>query len=228
MEKSIPKRGRTHNAEGARTAILDAAEQVFAEQGFHGARVDTIAERSSYNKSLIFQYFGDKLSLYAAVIRRADEQTRDLQEQAFDALLDESALDPEKIRDLLRNYLSGYFDYLVQHPRIARMFLWEMAEGWQTYEKIITQRDVEEADRLRKLIRKLQENKLLRADIEPLVQFILIQFFYPCYLAIIPLYQRILPGEDISSPDSLARARDTIVNFAVHGFLADSPDETKR
>ncbi len=227
MEKSASRRGRAHNAEGARAAILDAAEQVFAEQGFDGARVDTIAERSSYNKSLIFQYFGDKLSLYAAVIRRADEQTRDLQEQAFDALLDESALTPEKIVDLLRTFLNGYFDYLVQHPRIARIYLWEMAEGWQTYEKIVTQRDVEEADRLRRLTRKLQANKLLRADIEPLVHLFLMQFFYPCYLAIIPLFEKVLPGEDFSSPDARVHARDAIVNFAVHGFMVDFPDQTR-
>ena len=64
------KRGRTHDAEGAREAILNAAEKVFAEHGFDGARIDVIAKESGYNKSLIFQYFDDKLSLYAAVIRR--------------------------------------------------------------------------------------------------------------------------------------------------------------
>jgi AcrR family transcriptional regulator len=37
------KRGRTHDAEGAREAILNAAEKVFAEHGFDGARIDVIA-----------------------------------------------------------------------------------------------------------------------------------------------------------------------------------------
>ena len=57
-----------HDAEGAREAILNAGEEVFAEHGFDGARIDAIAKSSGYNKSLIFQYFGDKLGLYAAVI----------------------------------------------------------------------------------------------------------------------------------------------------------------
>jgi TetR/AcrR family transcriptional regulator len=65
------KRGRTHDAEGAREAILNAAEKVFAEHGFDAARIDAIAQESGNNKSLLFQYFGDKLALYAAVIRRA-------------------------------------------------------------------------------------------------------------------------------------------------------------
>ncbi len=71
--------GRVHDAEGTREAILDAAEEIFAENGFDGARIDAIAAKSGYNKSLIFHYFGDKLGLYAEVLRRADVETRELQ-----------------------------------------------------------------------------------------------------------------------------------------------------
>ena len=109
---------------------MNAGEEVFAEHGFDGARIDAIAKASGYNKSLIFQYFGDKLGLYAAVIRRADEQTRTWQNEAVSAL---SAAEPDKrvdhLKDLLRTYIGEYFDYLVEHPRIMRIYNWEMAEG---------------------------------------------------------------------------------------------------
>ena len=106
--------GRVHDARGAREAILDAAEKVFAEHGFDGTRVDVIAAASSYNKGLLFRYFGSKLDLYAAVIRRADEQTRILQEQSIAPLLDRAAaLDADSLRDLLQTYLKAYFDYLL-------------------------------------------------------------------------------------------------------------------
>src|SRR5579864_7908772 len=64
-----PKRER--DAEVARNAILDAAEEIFAENGFDGARIDAIAAASGYNKSLIFHYFGDKLGLYREIVSRA-------------------------------------------------------------------------------------------------------------------------------------------------------------
>ncbi len=54
---------RERDAEVARKAILDAAEEIFAQEGFDGARIDAIAEASGYNKSLIFHYFEDKLRL---------------------------------------------------------------------------------------------------------------------------------------------------------------------
>ena len=88
-----------HDAEGAREAILNAGEEVFAQHGFDGARIDAIAKVSGYNKSLIFQYFGDKLGLYAAVIRRADEQTRTWQNEALSAL---SATELDKSVDQIK------------------------------------------------------------------------------------------------------------------------------
>src|SRR5712692_11153537 len=93
MSTSVqPKRER--DAEVARQAILNAAEEVFAEHGFDGARIDAIARVAGYNKSLIFQYFGDKLGLYAEMIRRADEQTREVQNQALSGFSSETALSP--------------------------------------------------------------------------------------------------------------------------------------
>ena len=46
MSEPEPRRGRAHDAEGAREAILNAAEAVFAEHGFDGARIDVIAKAS--------------------------------------------------------------------------------------------------------------------------------------------------------------------------------------
>jgi AcrR family transcriptional regulator len=51
-------------------AILDAAEVVFADSGFHGATTRAIAERAGANAALIHYYFGSKEALYEAVIAR--------------------------------------------------------------------------------------------------------------------------------------------------------------
>jgi TetR/AcrR family transcriptional regulator len=46
------------------------------------------------------------------------------------------------------------------------------------------------------------------------------------YLASLPLYQLLLPEEDVSSVESQARAREYLVDFVVAGMMAD-PAETK-
>lgn len=54
----------------AQDAILDAAEIVFGENGFHGATTRAIAECAQANAALIHYYFGSKEALYEAVIAR--------------------------------------------------------------------------------------------------------------------------------------------------------------
>ncbi len=168
MTEARQRLGRIHDAKGARDAILDAAEKEFAEHGFDGTRVDAIAATSSYNKGLLFRYFGSKLDLYAAVIRRADEQTRILQEQSIAPLLDHAAtLNADSLRNLLQTYLKAYFDYLLAHPLIARIYLWEMAEGWKTYAQIVSESDFDEVHHLKPLLMRLQSAGLVRPDVDP-------------------------------------------------------------
>lgn len=54
----------------AQEAILDAAEQIFAENGFHGATTRAIAELAEANAALIHYYFGSKEALFEAVFAR--------------------------------------------------------------------------------------------------------------------------------------------------------------
>ncbi len=227
MDEPGSRRGRPHDAEGAREAILNAAEQVFSEHGFDGARVDAIAETAGYNKSLLFQYFGDKLGLYAAVLRHTDEETRELQVRLLAPLLEDEtiATNAHRFRSFLKTAFRALFDFLVEHPRLMRMIVWEQAEGWQTSAKIVSQFDIEDIDQVRTVLDKARSAGLLRSDFDPAIQFILAEQLCWSYLTSLPLYQMILPGEDVSSAAALARAREHIVEVVVAGLMVDPKDE---
>jgi TetR/AcrR family transcriptional regulator len=51
-----------------RREILEAAEAVFAERGFLGARLDDVAERVGIRKPSVLHHFPDKRALYDAVL----------------------------------------------------------------------------------------------------------------------------------------------------------------
>ena len=221
------RRGRVHNAEGAREAILNAAEVVFAEHGFDGARVDAIAETAGYNKSLLFQYYDDKLGLYSAVIRRTDEETRELQARLLAPLLEDETIasDAHRFRTFFKTAIGALFDFLVAHPRLMRMIIWEQAEGWQTFAKIVSQFDTEDLDQMRTIFDKARSAGLLRSDFDPVIQLVVAEQMCWSYLTSLPMYQMILPGEDVSSAAALARAREHLVEFVVAGMLVDPKDE---
>lgn len=229
MSEPEPRRGRAHDAKGAREAILNAAEAVFAQHGFDGARIDAIAAEAGYNKSLLFQYFGNKLGLYKEVLKRADREMGELLAHVFASLLEDetSASQAHRFRAFLETMIQTLFDYLLEHPRFVRMLTWEMAEGWQTFTQIASQFPPEDVDQFETLFHKARSAGLLRSDFVPLIQLTIILQICLSYLTFIPLYQMVLlPGEDLFSAAALARAREYIVAFVVHGMMIDLP-ETK-
>lgn len=61
-----------------RTRILDAAEEMFAADGFEGTALRTISKHADVDLALIAHYFGSKQSLFETVLaRRADEIHRE-------------------------------------------------------------------------------------------------------------------------------------------------------
>src|ERR1700733_5917390 len=64
-----------------RNAILDAAEGVFAERGFHGARIQDIAERARIAVGKVYNHFADKDEVLSALL---EERTEGLLAQVRD------------------------------------------------------------------------------------------------------------------------------------------------
>lgn len=225
MAASRGKQSRTRDAQQAHEMILEAAEAVFAEHGFDGARIDAIAKASGYNVSLLFQYFGDKLNLYTEVLRRAYGDASELRARVFAPLLEHEGtlLDANQFKTFLEAAIGGLFDYLVDHPRLMHILLWEMAEGWQTYTKISTHLPTDKAEQFESMFQQAKQLGVLRSDYSLLVQ--LMQALQTClsYLASLPLYQTMLPDEAGSSVLGLAQAREYLVASVVAGIVLDAP-----
>lgn len=218
MSQSERKRG-----EVSRDAILKAAQIVFAEHGFDGARVEAIAQLSGYDKKLLFHYFRDKLGLYVAVLRQADKELN-----AWLSGLSTiwpsgktPAAKAQALRTFLETLVRMTFTHLVAHPDFLRILTWEMAEGWQTYARIAAEFSSEDDDPFARLFREAQDAKLLRSDFPAAVQLSLILHLCQSYLASLPLYRILNPGQDMSTSAMLTDAREHLVTLIVSGMMAD-------
>src|SRR5438270_12954386 len=204
MPEPRRKRGweRIYDAQRTRETILGAAEAVFAEHGFDGTSVDAIAAQAGYNKSLLFQYFGDKLGLYTQVLKRADREMGELLARVFASgqASETVALQTHQFGAFLDTIVHTLFDYLLEHPRLVRILTWEMSDGWQTFAQIASQFPPEDFDRFEPLFHRALKAGLLRSDFVPVLQFGLILQLCQVYLASLPLYRVLLPKQDVSSP----------------------------
>lgn len=219
-----PDKHRGRDAETARSAILAAAEELFARSGFTGARVDEIAAASGYNKSLIFHYFGDKLGLYRAAVGRCKMEIGEAIASLLETFLaDEAApLDAAQIRRFIESAVRWNFTYYLAHPRILRILGWEMAEGWHTY----ALRQTPGAERpwlegVRHLLRRAHDAGIIRRALDPDLLLANITGMPIAYLLSIPRYQVFFPGVDLTSDEALERAREQVVSLVLYGILPD-------
>lgn len=66
------RRGRPSRAEAERRIehLLDVAAAVFIEEGYNAATMEGIAQAAGFWKQAIYQRYGDKATLFAAVVKR--------------------------------------------------------------------------------------------------------------------------------------------------------------
>ncbi|MFC5679598.1 TetR family transcriptional regulator [Aeromicrobium endophyticum] len=108
---SRPERQR--DPERTKAELLQIATEVFAQDGYSGARVDEIAERTSTTKRMIYYYFGGKEGLYLAVLENAYQGIR-----AAEQGLDVTGLEPVAA---IRRLAELTYDYHVEHPEFIRL-----------------------------------------------------------------------------------------------------------
>jgi TetR/AcrR family transcriptional regulator len=104
-----------------RAALLEAAEQIFAERGFDGTRLEDVAARVGIRRASIVYHFKDKRELYDAVLEDVFSGLQSRIESAF------SSLDPLPAR--VEASVTAWVDYVLTRPTFARLLLREIADG---------------------------------------------------------------------------------------------------
>jgi TetR/AcrR family transcriptional regulator len=126
------ERARRRDPARSRQSILDAAEQVFAREGYDGASLAAIGRVAGVSGTLPAYFFKDKATLYAAVIGRLfDDRNRTLEKLGEGAT---AALDvgEDGLRRGLEVLVGGYLRFLLARPTFVQLMsrdALEMARG---------------------------------------------------------------------------------------------------
>lgn len=104
-----------------RGEILAAAEAVFAERGFLGARLDDVADRVGIRKPSVLHHFPDKRALYDAVLS-------DLIGGLF-ARIQTVMTDSASLPTSVEAAVDAWVSYLGERPSLARILLREIADA---------------------------------------------------------------------------------------------------
>jgi AcrR family transcriptional regulator len=107
--------GRTLSARGARTRqrVLDAAERVFAELGYHEASVVKVTEAAGVGQGTFYLYFASKQEVF-------DELVRDLNRRVRHAMKEGSSQGKTRLEAELLGF-QAYFRFTAEHPALYRI-----------------------------------------------------------------------------------------------------------
>ena len=100
--------------------ILEAAEEIFANEGFDAARMEDIGSIVGITRAGLFYYYKDKSALYEAMLENVMSKVLfRMQEQ----------LNPEiPLTEQIENCAVAWVDYVWHHPNFARIIMREGAK----------------------------------------------------------------------------------------------------
>ena len=77
------QRGQRMPRSERRAQLLEAAQAVFVQSGYHAAAMDDIADRAGVSKPVLYQHFPGKLDLYLALLDKHCETLEGLVREAL-------------------------------------------------------------------------------------------------------------------------------------------------
>ena len=110
----------TPAADSAAAAILDAAEELFARQGYAATSVKQIGTAAGVNPALLYYYFGDKDGLYRAALARVFG--------ALELNVGERLDGPAAPADMLRAVVRFQAAFFAGRPHAARLLMREIVD----------------------------------------------------------------------------------------------------
>lgn len=156
-EAEEPREARRRDPEATKKAILDAAEELFIDQGPSATSLAHIAKKAAVTKSLIHHHFGTKEELWEEVQKRHFLEYFEIQMQMIKS--------SRSTAELLEESIVAYYRYLQSHPRSVRFLAWASLEGDDDRQATPEEKEIFEVG-----IEKIKQAQVageIRRDLEP-------------------------------------------------------------
>lgn len=123
---ALAKAKKTKPEIDRKTQILDAAEELFSINGFDGASIRDIAKRCNVQLALVGYYFGPKMQLFEAVIRRRSANLVESRLAELEKARAASKDQPIPIRKIVHAYVWPFFERVING-----------GPGWKNFAKLM-------------------------------------------------------------------------------------------
>lgn len=200
-----------------RRRLLEAAGEVFAENGYRAATIRDICKRAGANIAAVNYHFGDKGRLYAEVLTYAHRCS--LEKYPPSLGLAESAAAPIAAEERLAAFVRSFMLRILDEGRPAwhgKLMLREMAEPTAALDSLVEESIRPNLNLIRGIVTDLLGGAATEDDIRVCASSVVAQclFYYHCR----PVITRLYPRQSYAA-DEIGRLADHITRFSLGGLM---------
>jgi TetR/AcrR family transcriptional regulator len=192
--------------------ILVTARDAFAEHGFDGARLDSIARSAGVTKQLVYHYFKTKEELYGVVLDRVSDEVL--------SMLDSPDFDRLPPEDAVCAMIDRIFQAYVDRPYIVGMTVDQdlhKGEHISRRSKYMPSVRAFVANRIAPLLERGAREGIFRPDLDPRL------FYWSVFALASSVFTQNWAmsqssGIDFSSDDGIALWRGHVIDFALRAI----------
>ena len=149
------KTPKTRDGEATRSSVLNAAEQLFSENGFSGTSIRKISNASGISDGLILHHFKTKEELYRQVRERLADQ--------YGEALQVNLKFSDDIPKMMRETMETSYRHFKENENYRRIALWSYLEGREDF----AQKEMDITKKMMEMAGAAQKMGVLRDDLEP-------------------------------------------------------------
>jgi AcrR family transcriptional regulator len=150
---------RSKRSARTRERILEAATEVFARAGFHGARVADIAEQAGIAYGLVYHYFHNKDDILAAIFAERWGQ--------YIEYLHEVRRTPLSFRERMRRLVHFWVEVYRREPDLMTIMINEITRSYEFLESHDIGTVLVAFDAIEEMIRDARNAGEVDADVDP-------------------------------------------------------------
>jgi TetR/AcrR family transcriptional regulator len=220
VDKRPTRFRRRRDPEATRHALLAAGTELFAERGYHGVPLSTIADRAGVNKAMISYHFGGKRKLYRAIITAT-----------FADIVARAERLPESGRpapDLLRELVALIADTATRrNPHFPAMMLREVLAGGKYLGPETLAYPLRVAEVVRRIVERGAREGTFR-PVDPLLTHLSLVGSLLFFFATTRLRERLASEERLRAVPGAAGYVKHVQELLIHGLAARRPGRAPR
>jgi len=198
---------RSKRSVRTRERILEAATEVFARAGFHGARVADIAEQAGIAYGLVYHYFHNKDDILAAIFAERWGQ--------YVEYLHEVRRTPLSFTERMRRLVHFWVEVYRREPDLMTIMINEITRSYEFLESHDIGTVLQAFDAIESIIREAHERGEVNQQLDPQL----------ATYVVVGAAEMILTGYVIGTlrrddPESFARDEEQITTLLLRGLTS--------